>query len=204
MQKHLDDLDPNRGISWETVQYMISEVQYGGRVTDDYDKRLLICFAKTYFSDKFHESFEFFQGYNIVVKKNIEDYLEVFEEMPMIDPPNVYGLHPNADITYQTNKTKDILDTIISVQPKESSGSGGETREASVARQVTDMLQKVPKPYDEFEVKERLTKIINPMNIFLRQEIDRIQKVNSRNSKFESIYNFLYLSDYFAGESNSQ
>ena len=177
MQNHLDSLDPKRGISWKTVRYMISEVQYGGRVTDDYDKRLLITFAVAYFRDEmFLPEFEFYKNYKILVNKSLEEYMDAIELMPAIDPPNAYGLHRNADMTYQTNKTKDILDTIISVQPKESGGSGGETREAAVARMAKDMLTKLPPPYDNLEVKER-TKEISSMNIFLRQEIDKIQKV---------------------------
>ena len=48
---HLDDLDPRRGISWQTVQFMLSEVQYGGRVTDDFDKRFLNSLTHIWFND---------------------------------------------------------------------------------------------------------------------------------------------------------
>lgn len=157
---------------------MLGEVQYGGRVTDDFDKRLLKCLTRTYFNRiMFQESFEFYRGYKIVVEKSPEDYIEYFDKMDETDSPNVYGLHTNADITFQTNKMKEILDIIVSVQPKESTGGVGETREATVTKRVQDMILKLPPLYDEFEVKQRLTQELSPMNIFLRQEIDRIQKI---------------------------
>jgi len=52
-----------QGMSWTTVRYMVGEVQYGGRVTDDYDKRLLNTYAKVWFSDDvFADDFQFHQG----------------------------------------------------------------------------------------------------------------------------------------------
>lgn len=181
MQNHLEDLDPKRGISWSTVRYMISEVQYGGRVTDDYDKILLSTFAKQYFSSRmFSEDFRFFDGYPVFLYKTIDDYLARIETMASSDVPEVYGLHMNADITYQSNETMLALDTILSVQPKESGGSGGgESREAVVSRMARDMLKKLPEVYDAFQVVERMQAMgaLNSMNIFLRQEIDRMQKI---------------------------
>lgn len=79
---------------------MIGEVQYGGRVTDDYDKRLLNTFAKVWFTDVlFAEGFVFYKGYPLLIFKVVSDYLKAIDAMSTIDPPQVYGLHPNADIT---------------------------------------------------------------------------------------------------------
>lgn len=93
-----------------------------------------------------------------------------------------------------------MLDTILFIQPKQAGGGAGETREQAVARQAKDMLSKLPKDYDPHETKERFVRktfskpsqlticdnfrlkimgILSSMNIFLRQEIDRMQRVTS-------------------------
>ncbi|XP_036073448.1 dynein heavy chain 8, axonemal isoform X1 [Rousettus aegyptiacus] len=187
IQNHLDECDIKKGVSWSTVRYMIGEVQYGGRVTDDFDKRLLNCFARVWFSEKmFEPSFSFYTGYKIPLCKTLDQYFEYIQSLPSLDNPEVFGLHPNADITYQSNTASAVLETITNIQPKESGGGVGETREAIVYRLSEDMLNKLPPDYIPHEVKARLIKMghLNSMNIFLRQEIDRMQKVISilRNS----------------------
>ncbi|XP_045541937.1 dynein axonemal heavy chain 5 [Papilio machaon] len=180
IQNHLDEIDPKKGISWPTICYMLGEVQYGGRVTDDFDKRLLTTFTNVWFCDVLlRPGFEFYKGYKVPQTRNIQGYVDYINQLPLTDTPEVFGLHGNADITYQINSAKDILDTILSVQPKEGGSQGGETRESIVYRLAEDMLEKLPKQYVTFEVREALQKMgaFLPMNIFLRQEIDRIQRV---------------------------
>ncbi|XP_041950591.1 dynein heavy chain 8, axonemal-like [Alosa sapidissima] len=180
VQNHLDECSPKKGVSWVTIRYMLGEVQYGGRVTDDYDKRLLNCFARVWFTDKmFDPAFSYYTGYKIPVCKVLEQYMEYIQTLPSVDTPQVFGLHPNADITYQTNTSAEVLDTITNIQPKESGGGSGETRESIVYRLAQDMLEKLPPNYVPHEVKARLVKMgaLNSMNIFLRQEVDRMNRI---------------------------
>ncbi|XP_022239106.1 dynein heavy chain 8, axonemal-like [Limulus polyphemus] len=180
VQNHLDDMDPKKGVSWNTVRYMIGEVQYGGRVTDDYDKRLLNTFAKAWFGDHmFLEDFSFYTGYKIPKCSSINQYINFIQELPSVDSPQAFGLHSNADITYQNSTATDILNTILSIQPKDASSGGGATRESTVQRLSDDMLERLPPDYVPHEVYARLQKmgVLSSMNIFLRQEIDRMQLV---------------------------
>ncbi|XP_028852845.1 dynein heavy chain 5, axonemal [Denticeps clupeoides] len=183
VQKHLDNIDMKRGVNWNCLRYMLGEVQYGGRVTDDLDKRLLNTFARIWFTESmFGERFCFYKGYTIPTVKTIPDYLLHIDTLPLVDTPEVFGLHPNADITYQTNLANDTLITIISIQPKDSSSGGGETRESTVMRLANEMLEKLPADYVPHEVRAHLQKmgLFQPMTIFLRQEIDRMQHIIRR------------------------
>ena len=76
-----------------------------------------------------------------------------------------------GEVQFQVNTAKGILD-----QPRESSGSKvGETREAVVSRICGDNQE-----------KKAIIKLggLQLMNIFHRQEIDRIQKILSMINKY--------------------
>lgn len=80
---------------------MLAEVHYGGRVTDDYDRRLLNSLTQYYFTDNvFSEQYNFYQGYEVMKFNKLSNYLSAIDELPLKDPPQACGLHSNTDITY--------------------------------------------------------------------------------------------------------
>lgn len=79
---------------------MFGEIQYGGRVTDDYDKRLLNTFCKVWFGENmFQSNFLFYKGYIIPKCVKMQEYMEYINNLPGTDTPEAFGLHSNADIT---------------------------------------------------------------------------------------------------------
>lgn len=107
VQNHLDEMDVKKGVSWQTVCYMLGEVMYGGRVTDDFDKRLLVTFTQVWFNENLLTSgFEFYKGYKVPITRNLQNYVDYINSLPPTDTPEVFGLHSNADITYQINTAK--------------------------------------------------------------------------------------------------
>merc|ERR1719198_1004914 len=153
VQNHVDDMDPKKG-----------EVQYGGRITDDRDKRLLITYAQSWFSDDMLKpGFSFFKSKEVDYKManfaKWQQYADFIEDMGVTDKPGVFGLHANADIMQQTLVANQTLNTILDIQPKDSGGGGGESREEAVTRMCNEFLEKLPEDFVPHEVKERLAKM---------------------------------------------
>jgi dynein heavy chain len=127
----------------------------------------------------FLDSFSFYKGYNIPQLKTVEEYRAAIDALPGGDTPDVFGLHPNADISCQSNATMRMLETVMSIQPKDSGGGSGETREDAVKRMANDLLSKLPDDFDPNKTKVMIAKqgSMKPLSIFLGQEVDRMQMV---------------------------
>lgn len=181
LQRHMYEFEVKK-LQWNTIKYMIGAVQYGGRITDDYDQRLLDTYCEKWISKKvFNNSFEFYRfdqhTYNVPLFQKIKEYRDhLLNDLPLFDPPEVFGLHSNAEITFNGRNAQSILGCILKIQPKSSSGSGGETRESVVNKLAEDYLERLPPEYNMIKVRKQLNKI-DPLTIFLKQEIYRMNQV---------------------------
>jgi dynein heavy chain len=93
---------------------------YGGRVTDSYDRRVIVTYLDEYMGDFiFDKNREFLfakskeHNYDVPKILNFEGFMNQINDIPIINSPEVFGLHPNAEITYYTNAAKQLWDDLI-------------------------------------------------------------------------------------------
>merc|ERR1712013_882336 len=120
---------------------MVAEAQYGGRITDDLDRELFGTYTAKWFVDEiFKPAFAFNNyaseyNYQIPDGLEIQQYREAIETIPPVDSPLIFGLHPNADLTYRLKEASEMIATIIETQPKDAGGGTGKTVDESVREQ---------------------------------------------------------------------
>lgn len=68
-------------IPWNSLKYLIGEVMYGGRVIDDYDRRITNCYMNEYMGDFL---FDVFQSFHFYEDENV-DYCLPDDEIVLKD-----------------------------------------------------------------------------------------------------------------------
>lgn len=111
------------------------------------------------------------------------DFRRYIDSFPEIDSPEVFGLHPNADLTFRVKEATSLFKTLSETQPKGGGNDGGVSREDIVYEKSKELLDRLPDDYLEDDYKAKIKKLGGmaiPMNIFLFQEIQRLQNVISK------------------------
>lgn len=65
----------------------------------------------------------------------------------MNDDPELFGLHPNADITCAQAQTYNCLATLLKLQPKQVGGAAASQEEVTSAS-AAQILQQLPPDFD--------------------------------------------------------
>lgn len=114
-------------IPWEAILYINGEITWGGRVTDCWDQRCLKTILKIFSSSVIlQDGYTYGESnkYRDPRKKTLTDYKEFTSNLPFDDDPEIFGMHENANIVFQTNETEFFIMTILEGQPRASTGAG--------------------------------------------------------------------------------
>ncbi|KAH0626110.1 hypothetical protein JD844_000881 [Phrynosoma platyrhinos] len=181
-------LDEYEETPWDALKYLIAGVNYGGHVTDDWDRRLLTTYINDYFCEQSIAAplykLSVLDAYYIPKDGNLASYKEYITLLPGMDPPEAFGQHPNADVASQITEARTLFETLLSLQPQTTpTGVPGQSREDKVLELSADVRSKIPEEIDYEGTCKVLSTDPSPLNVVLLQEIQRynslLQVINS-------------------------
>ncbi|CAB3257078.1 unnamed protein product [Arctia plantaginis] len=169
-------------IQYVAVKYLTGECNYGGRVTDDWDRRLIITILDNYVNpgvvnDPNYTFCDIGPQYGLPRRCEYQDYLKHIETVPVNPPPEVFGLHMNAGITRDYAASMALTASLVLVEGGGGSGDSGNT-EVILVQMATEIISKLPKAFDiETAQKYYPVDYSESMNTVLIQEMERFNKL---------------------------
>lgn len=174
-------LDSYDEIPFKALLYLTGECNYGGRVTDDWDRRTLNTVLRSYINEDVISQPEFSYSAStsltVPTTNGYEPILSFIRQLPEEQTPELFGIHVNGDISRQLNDTRELVDSVVKASGKVSSGNSSKSDER-LNEMAIDILKKLPKPFIIAEVQQRYPVNYNQsMNTVLVQEMIRYNRL---------------------------
>jgi dynein heavy chain len=105
-------------VPYAALNYIISEVNYGGRVTDYKDIKLISALLRKYLCPEvMNDNYKLskLDTYYAPPDGDLAATRGYIDQLPPEEDPEVFGLHPNANIAYELLTVNNTVDTILSL-----------------------------------------------------------------------------------------
>ena len=147
-------LEEQPTVPFETLNAVVGDITYGGRVTDKWDKRTNLSVLRRFFAPPILEDGSAFSDSGVYFAPPAGTLASVrayVEELPPEDKPEVFGLHANAEISLQLKETSELMDTLLSMQPRAGGGAlGGAKGPDDIVLELAEAIAKrLPKPFSK-------------------------------------------------------
>lgn len=120
-------------VPYADLRYLFGQIMYGGHITDNWDRRTNDTYLDVLIKPELMNyaakpmDLTLMPGFKSPnpEKFNREAYKKYIEEKLPVEQPQMFGLHPNAEIGYLTTQGETIFDQILQIEGGSSSGGGG-------------------------------------------------------------------------------
>ncbi|RLN71959.1 hypothetical protein BBJ28_00009780 [Nothophytophthora sp. Chile5] len=134
-------------VPWDALLFLTGEIYYGGRVTDECDRRCLMAILRRFCSEpcftskprSLHRINSTVRGtlpvwksssallsgvfspqgdsFNVPEFQDEEHMVRFVDAMPELDGPQVFGMHPNAHIFHQQQQSQRLVELVMQLEP---------------------------------------------------------------------------------------
>ncbi|XP_052747260.1 dynein axonemal heavy chain 7 [Bicyclus anynana] len=188
-------LNEYEDVQFVALRYLTGECNYGGRVTDDWDRRCLNTILYKFYNPRAIDEDKYpldpTGTYYVPNLREHADFILFSRSLPVATPPSVFGFHPNADITKHFREAEELLNTAVLTQDRTdrlkqyldtmATGGTGATPEQQAMAIAEDVLARLPAkilrgPSHEGDIKPA---DMTPMSIVVIQEAARYERLVS-------------------------
>ena len=164
--------DPNGDIPFEALTYVIGELNYGGRVTDRWDRRLLLSLLKRFFSASIKsKNFSFGKNYNPPTPEmSLSEVEQIISSWPIVTEGEDVGLSVNASTITARNDALNIFNSLVEIQPTLVAASGTISEDQFALNLVQNLLKQIPQPFNLHNFLKKFD-ISDTINTVLHHEI---------------------------------
>ena len=127
LRRFLDTMDV---IPWDALVFVTGHINYGGRVTDDWDRRCLMSILSKFIRrEVLTDEYKFSASGTYYAPKvgKLDDFKDYLRKLPSDDNPEVFGMHQNANTAFNKDQSITLMQTLLSLQPRESGGGSGKS-----------------------------------------------------------------------------
>ncbi|KAL8212523.1 UNVERIFIED_CONTAM: Dynein heavy chain 12, axonemal [Gekko kuhli] len=169
-------------VPFEAISYLTGECNYGGRVTDDWDRRLLLTMLADFYSpdiiEDAHYKFSPSGNYYAPPRGTYDEYIEFIKNLPFSQQPEIFGLHENVDISKDLQQTKVLFESLLLTQGGTTQGGSSGSGDSTLYEIADDILSKLPKDFDiEASLLKYPVRYEESMNTVLVQEMERFNNL---------------------------
>ncbi|EDQ88776.1 outer dynein arm heavy chain beta [Monosiga brevicollis MX1] len=176
-------LENNSTVPWTDLRYLFGEIMYGGHITDNLDRRLCNTYLEEYMkAEMLDADLELAPGFLSPNSMEYPEYHEYIDEMLPPESPYLYGMHPNAEIEFLTVTSQRLFDTVLELQPRDTSAggaeAGGQSREERLKAILDEFLERLPEEFNMLELNARMpVEERTPYTVVAFQETARMNKL---------------------------
>jgi dynein heavy chain len=173
-------------VPWDALNYITGQINYGGRVTDDNDKVCLMAVLRRYFTPQVLDDAYTFSASGKYFAPPPGSYGELrayLDTLPAVDDPEIFGMHANANTTFNTGVSLGLMANILALQPRSGGGGGaGKTSDEIVSELADYFKSQVPAELDDEDAGPTTfvvqpNGLLNSLAIVLTQEMIKFNRL---------------------------